>query len=875
MVRPPFIAGPKAPFLSHSPTEFHGLQSLHASGLGRLRVRVWRFANVGLMLSLIGVLMGCNAGPTPEFVITQITATPNLLLQTDLITVDAMIHNTGSSATGNFEVRAFLKRGTDCNNTSFFLGAQTISIGGNGKTPFQVSRVIDNVTAVGTYYLCIHVDALDEVVERDETNNLIGSTHYPVHVVNCLSDSQCDDGNPCTEDTCTALVGCGFASNAVPCDDGLFCTVNDVCNGGRCQSGTERECADPNLCDGTMLCNEQASTCTNGEPPPSCDDGDLCNGVESCDPASGVCLAGSATVCDHIINNALAPPVAINVIDDASYDAASQQILYVRNLGCPSFGAPNSFCPGTGPPTTVEVASGALVGDVSVFDSSRLFVTGGSVAELTSSQSASVVLGGGSIEHGICVGPTSINAGAHHFIRLEGDSTVLGGTIQELELDSIFANVGASLMGGEVTTLFAGSGSSIRGGKVSVLCAPESPSFIYGTGFDVNGGAFGALPGSTGFVSGKLETGDVLNATYHQTGSWCFHPEYGAFDTHGTFYLLPPESTFIANGLTRADLLNVIDANDPSTQYHDVFVRNAGCPDGWPNALREAACASPGSATAVEVHAGASIPGTFWVRDSSTAIIRGGQVAQLRQAAATYVEVWGESFLVDGFAVPFGEINATSGTLTGTLASGEQFSTAFDREDPDAAGSYGTLYMRSAADLAAGAGVMRSLFGGVGTIGGVSVDLDIETGGTLSGSYELVPFAAMNQHVPAFNGLTIKAQTVQTQYQIWQLEFTGDLNTSGTSRITFTYDPLIVDPGKDLLVYGWDGSQWVRLNNNVVIDTNNHTISMNIDSFTIFAMIVRTFLAPSLSLGGALALFAGLAGTGILARRTRAAEEES
>jgi hypothetical protein len=133
----------------------------------------------------------------------------------------------------------------------------------------------------------------------------------------------------------------------------------------------------------------------------------------------------------------------------------------------------------------------------------------------------------------------------------------------------------------------------------------------------------------------------------------------------------------------------------------------------------------------------------------------------------------------------------------------------------------------------------------------------------------------MNQHVPDFYGLTIKAQTVQTQYQIWQLEFTGDLNTSGTSRITFTYDPLIVDPGKDLLVYGWDGSQWVRLNNNVVIDTNNHTISMNIDSFTIFAMIVRTFLAPSLSLGGALALFAGLAGTGILARRTRAAEEES
>ena len=220
-------------------------------------------------------------------------------------------------------------------------------------------------------------------------------------------------------------------------------------------------------------------------------------------------------------------------------------------------------------------------------------------------------------------------------------------------------------------------------------------------------------------------------------------------------------------------------------------------------------------------------------------------------------------------------MNATSGTLTGTLASGEQFSTAFDREDPDSTGFYGTLYMRSAADLAAGTGVVRSLFGGVGTIGGVSVDLDIETGGTLSGSYELVPFAEINQRVPDFNGLTIKAQTVQTQYQIWQLDFTGELDISGASRITFAYDPLLVDLGKDLLVYGWDGIRWVRLKNNVVIDTNNHTISIDIDSFTIFAMIVRTFLAPSLSVGGALALFVGLAGTGILAQRTRTTERES
>ena len=139
----------------------------------------------------------------------------------------------------------------------------------------------------------------------------------------------------------------------------------------------------------------------------------------------------------------------------------------------------------------------------------------------------------------------------------------------------------------------------------------------------------------------------------------------------------------------------------------------------------------------------------------------------------------------------------------------------------------------------------------------------------------ILPQTGIDWDLVIFNGLTIKAQTVQNQYQIWQLEFTGELDISGASRITFAYDHLLVALGKDLLVYGWDGIRWVRLKNNVVIDTNNHTISIDIDSFTIFAMIVRTFLAPSLSLGGALALMAGLAGTGILARRTRAAEEKS
>jgi hypothetical protein len=83
----------------------------------------------------------------------------------------------------------------------------------------------------------------------------------------CGTVADCDDGNPCTAESCTG----GFCTYAaVACDDG------DPCN------GAER-CA-------------PAVGCVAG-PPPVCDDGNPCNGRETC--AAGVgCVAGSPPVCD-------------------------------------------------------------------------------------------------------------------------------------------------------------------------------------------------------------------------------------------------------------------------------------------------------------------------------------------------------------------------------------------------------------------------------------------------------------------------------------------------------------------------------------------------------------------------------------------------
>ena len=80
---------------------------------------------------------------------TNISATPNELLQTQLITITATITNTGQTASGNFDVRAFLRREPNCSDTSYYLGAQTLSLDGLESAVFQVSRVADNVTATG------------------------------------------------------------------------------------------------------------------------------------------------------------------------------------------------------------------------------------------------------------------------------------------------------------------------------------------------------------------------------------------------------------------------------------------------------------------------------------------------------------------------------------------------------------------------------------------------------------------------------------------------------------------------------------------------------------------------------------------------------
>ena len=176
----------------------------------------------------------------------------------------------------------------------------------------------------------------------------------------CSNDVACDDGNPCTVDVCATDTGtcqhvnlpdltpcdadgdgctvgdscqlgvcvqgppavCGkgddpcvvgtcqsagpdsyscvqtFAGDTIPCDDGLFCTTSDHCDGaGGCVAGGSFDCgANPGGCQ-TAVCDETTDSCqvTNATDGTSCDDGDGCTQGDLCH--SGACVAGAAPDC--------------------------------------------------------------------------------------------------------------------------------------------------------------------------------------------------------------------------------------------------------------------------------------------------------------------------------------------------------------------------------------------------------------------------------------------------------------------------------------------------------------------------------------------------------------------------------------------------
>jgi hypothetical protein len=128
-----------------------------------------------------------------------------------------------------------------------------------------------------------------------------------------FSNLLCDDGNPCTVDSCGGST-CTFTplpTNSA-CSDGSACTVNDACNAsGKC-TGIATVCSDGNPCT-SDTCNPVTGACAFPPSDGPCVDNDVCTTGEHC--VGGACKANIDTMVTIAGSN------ASGYVDGAGKDA--------------------------------------------------------------------------------------------------------------------------------------------------------------------------------------------------------------------------------------------------------------------------------------------------------------------------------------------------------------------------------------------------------------------------------------------------------------------------------------------------------------------------------------------------------------------------
>src|SRR5207253_2262211 len=122
-----------------------------------------------------------------------------------------------------------------------------------------------------------------------------GSALAAATKVMCVTS--CDDGNPCTTDSCNPGTGCVHLNNTLGCNDGNACTPTDGCHTAGTSDPSSATCTSPhapnntgcndgNACTRTDTC--QSGSCV-GTNPVVCTASDQCHAAGICIPASGIC----------------------------------------------------------------------------------------------------------------------------------------------------------------------------------------------------------------------------------------------------------------------------------------------------------------------------------------------------------------------------------------------------------------------------------------------------------------------------------------------------------------------------------------------------------------------------------------------------------
>jgi hypothetical protein len=147
-------------------------------------------------------------------------------------------------------------------------------------------------------------DELGVAVALEGTYAMVGADRDPakaqnagaVHAIAVAPPVVCDDGNPCTVDSCLPASGnCVHAPRSGECSDGDPCTLNTVCEASACvAAGGAGACEDDNACTEDTCAGEAG--CQRTPVTADCDDQDACTSGDACQ--DGVCAGAATVACD-------------------------------------------------------------------------------------------------------------------------------------------------------------------------------------------------------------------------------------------------------------------------------------------------------------------------------------------------------------------------------------------------------------------------------------------------------------------------------------------------------------------------------------------------------------------------------------------------
>jgi len=235
--------------------------------------------------------------------------------------------------------------------TPLAVGPGTFYVGIQQTNATNAAMSFDNESPLrrGTFFMAVPNPPASWFDFQPDNNYKL---NIGITLIQCATGADCNDGNACTDDTCTNQL-CVHTNNSAtecdnnpcsagdrclnghckpgpnPCDDANNCTI-DVCDGQGGCSYTAVNCNDNNVCTDDFCVSATGCGHTDNNAP--CADGNACTLGDAC--GGGVCLPGTVplpapvqfcnaaviTIPDAVAPAASSPyPSAITVANTASY----------------------------------------------------------------------------------------------------------------------------------------------------------------------------------------------------------------------------------------------------------------------------------------------------------------------------------------------------------------------------------------------------------------------------------------------------------------------------------------------------------------------------------------------------------------------------